>query len=135
LYTIDELVPTDYIRANLSNKQLREYDPVSYKTYRNLNKLSKIFGSRILRIFFDLVIDKVMQSNRVILPTNRVGINRHEIYIEEVSKSHEKYLNSHTNGAVYNAVITGFNNPVYVKLNAKRKQELKKRLEEGQLFY
>lgn len=106
-----------------------------YKRYRNSNKSSKLLGTYLMKLFFDAVIDKLMDSDRVILSGWLGSIAPKELYIGEVQKSSKSYLNLHTDGKVYSIISTGFKLPIQMKLNVKRKQELKNRLLQGQPFY
>jgi hypothetical protein len=114
---------------------MRDFNPAFWVRFRNYNKIAESIGYNIMKLFFDKLMDKLMTSNRIILD-NKLGSNqKREMYITDVQQSHKNFLNSHTNGKVYNAVITGFNPPISLKLSLKRKQELKTRLESGQSFY
>lgn len=77
-----------------------------------------------------------MDSDRVILPPSTIGDKlEHELYIGNVNNSSEKWLNSHTDGAVYSLIMTGLPLETWFKFSLKRKQELKDRILDGQPFY
>lgn len=85
-------------------------------------------------MFFDKLVNKLLSSDRILMSSILGNRQTHEMYITDVQKTHRKFLNLHTNGKVYGTVITGFPN-INVKFSGKRKQEFKRKLESGQLFY
>jgi hypothetical protein len=123
------------IRSLLTKDQMRDSSPVLWERFRNYNKIARSIGIHLMRLFFKKVSDKMLNSDRILLPT-RLGDNiEKEMYITDVQQSHKKYLNSHSDGKVYNAVIIGFNSPISIKFNSSYRQKLKSKLEEGQSFY
>lgn len=135
MYSIEEIISSEYIKGLLTKEQMIEFAPKIYKNTHNFNKVSKHIGYKIISLFFDKLVNKLMSSDRILIKPNSLDNKHHEMYITDVQQSHKKFLNSHTNGKVYAAVITGFTEPISIKLSLKRKQELKTRLEDGQPFY
>jgi len=123
-------------RSIISNTELRTLLPDLWTRFRNYNKLAKHITYQLTKMFFEKVIDKVMDSDRVILPPSTIGDKlEHELYIGNVNNSSEKWLNSHTDGAVYSLIMTGLPLETWFKFSLKRKQELKDRILDGQPFY
>jgi len=123
-------------RDLVSKEDLRKFSPTYWRAFRNYNKIAALLSKKIVHMFFDKVMDKLMDSDRVILPPSTIGDKlEHELYIGVTDKTSEKWLNLHTGGAAYSLIMTNLPLETRFKLSKKRKLELQKRILNGQPFY
>jgi len=134
-YTIHDLVPTQYIKENVDKAVLRTAR--DHKgAGRNYNRQAFTLGQRIIRLFLKIIVDKMMEGDRILLPYGKImyiGVIPHNPH--RISKYRKKkMLNLHTNGRRYGVKLLGMDHNSYFKLPQSRRYELYGRIKEGQTF-
>jgi hypothetical protein len=134
-YGINDLVDCKDIRAHLSKEVMSTYiDP--YAVGRKLDKMASHVGKVIVRDMFTYIVDRLMQSDRLILPYGK------EMYIGHIPhnpkriakkwKLHE--LNLHSGGKRFGVRMDGTKENYYFRMPKRRRKELRQRIMDGQWF-
>ena len=134
-YTIHDLVPIQYIRDRVSKevlKTVRSHNAAG----RKYSKQAFALGHRIIRTFLAVVVDKIMEGDRILLPNGKIlyiGIIPHNPHrIAKWRKKKKLYL--HTQGRRYGVKLVGMEHNAYFRMPYRRRAELRDNILEGKNY-
>lgn len=127
-YRIHDVVDAEGIRKRINKEELKKYrNPDNFG--RKLTPIAQRLGTEIVRIFFDYLTRRLLESDRFVFPGG-------SIYIGVIDRYNKKHLNFHTSGKTYGIVLDiGEPHPYIIRMIRPRRCELARRIKEGQKFY
>lgn len=134
-YTLKELVPVYYMRNNVQKDKLAEWiNPET--TGRKWDPICKRIGTNVLRTFFSHLVDTIMESNWVSLPDDvTCHIGTIPTNPKRITKDRNKNVGLlHTDGKWKGVVFRGLMHNCYIRMPQRRREELYKRIVDGQDF-
>ena len=129
------MVPIQFIRQEVDDEVLKQGRD-HQGSGRNYNKQAYTLGQKIIRIFLRIIVDKMMEGDRILLPYGKI------MYIgvipdnpRRIAKwSKKKLINLHTNGRRYGVKLVGMQHDAYFRMPQRRRSELAERIQAGQNF-
>ena len=131
---LNDLSDINYITENVPQSLSSKYinvDSVGRKKKRVAQKLT----NAVLRKFFQLLIDHLFDLDRLVIR------KKYSMYIGKLRKPHlvkknkQHQHNFHTDGKWYGVVLDGLNHRYFFRMPRRRREELRKRIQEGEQYY
>lgn len=135
-HTTHDLIPILYIRNNVSKEALALYKNPE-QVGRKYEKVAQIVGARIFRHFLFLLVNHLMDSDRVVLQGGEsIFIGLHKKNSERVASYRKKrQIYFANNGRRYGIILYGLDHKYYFRMPHRRRLELRDRINKGQRFY